>query len=73
MLKYIIYAVVALASIGFLSDWIFALFDDTQEPPRARSRIPLFGHAYGLLAKGGDYYVKLSYVQTFSHDLVDLK
>ena len=59
MLKYIIYTAAAVTVACYLVDWLFTLFDDPAEPPRAHPRIPIIGHVLGLVSRGGDYYVDL--------------
>jgi len=60
MLQYFAYVVAGLATLCFLFDWLCGLFDDSREPPRAKPRIPIIGHALGFLKLGADYYVQLA-------------
>ena len=56
MFREIIYALLGLGALAFAIEIISAFFDDPREPPRVFSRIPLLGHAIGLLRNGTQYF-----------------
>ncbi|QDS68831.1 hypothetical protein FKW77_006554 [Venturia effusa] len=60
MAAIIIYVLLTLIAVCYLSDWLSSLFDGPEAPPRVHARVPLIGHALGLYFKGASYYTDLS-------------
>jgi hypothetical protein len=59
MFSTIVYGVLALILACYFLEWAFSLRDEANEPPRAKSRIPLFGHILGLLRQGALYFFQV--------------
>ncbi len=55
-------AVVVVIGSIFVLDKISGSKPSTNEPPYISPRIPLIGHAIGLLRKKYDYYLELRYL-----------
>ena len=62
MFKILVYGVIAILAICYLSEWLLSLGDSPNEPPRANSRIPIIGHAIGMYQHGCLYLTRLGQV-----------
>ncbi|KAF7589270.1 hypothetical protein BBP40_004528 [Aspergillus hancockii] len=59
MIHELVYGFVGLVLFAYAAEYLFSLRDDPREPPRLRSKVPLIGHALGLMKSGPSYHSQL--------------
>jgi hypothetical protein len=53
------YGIVALVLLAYTAEFVLSLRDDSKEPPRLRSKVPLIGHVLGIIRSGPSYHSQL--------------
>ncbi|KAF4331610.1 hypothetical protein FBEOM_14635 [Fusarium beomiforme] len=56
MLREVAYSVAGFVLLAYAAEWILSLFDDPREPKRLQSKIPLFGHLWGMMKYSSGYH-----------------
>ncbi|KAF5575115.1 cytochrome P450 monooxygenase 4F5 [Fusarium pseudocircinatum] len=56
MLREAVYSIAGFVLLAYAAEWILSLFDDPREPKRLQSKIPLFGHLWGMMKYSSGYH-----------------
>lgn len=56
MIREILYVVVGLILLAYAAEAAYSSRDDPREPPRLKPKVPLVGHAIGLVQHGPAYF-----------------
>jgi hypothetical protein len=48
MLHELVYGLLGLVFLAYLAEYLLSLKDDSREPPRLHSKVPLIGHLLGF-------------------------
>jgi hypothetical protein len=53
---YILYATIGTILLAYAAEYLISLRDDSREPLRLHTKLPLVGHVVGFLKSGPSYH-----------------